>query len=48
MNKFLKFFFLISISVLLNSCQKDDKASAEPLRDYAEQYAKDLDSIDKY
>lgn len=48
MNKFLKFFFLLIASVLIVSCAKEDKNTAEPLRDYAEQYTKDIVAIDTY
>ncbi len=46
MNKFFTYFFLV-ITALTVSCSKDDEALV-PVRDLTEQYAKDLDSIDKY
>ncbi len=48
MNKFLKFFLLISIPVLLASCQKDDTPEVTPLRDFAEQAKADNDSLEKF
>lgn len=49
MNKFRYYFILIITTLSLFSCSKDDNAIEEvPLRDYAEQYAKDNDSIEKY
>lgn len=48
MNKFLKFFFLISISVILNSCGPDDAPEVVPLRDYATQFQADIDSLDNF
>ena len=48
MNKF-KFYFILSfISLTLFSCDKDDDTKLTPPRDRAEQYVKDLDSIEKY
>ncbi len=48
MNKFLKFFLLISIPVILASCDPKDTPEVTPLRDYAEQYAADLASLDNF
>lgn len=48
MNKIFQFLFLIISSSIIISCAKDDDIRTEPLRDYAEQYPKDLDSIDKF
>ena len=48
MNKFFKIIFAIALTVTISSCNKDDDPYVEPLRDYSEQYAKDLDSIDEY
>lgn len=48
MNKFRLYFILLLASVILFSCNKDDNASIAPPRDYAEQYASDIDSIEKY
>ena len=46
MNKIFTYFFL-ALTALTVSCSKDDDALV-PVRDLTEQYAKDLDSIDKY
>ena len=48
MNKYFKIFFVFASFILLASCNKSESTSLEPLRNYSEQYAKDLDSIDKY
>ncbi len=48
MNKFRFYFILLFITVTLFSCNKDDEAKPVPVRDYAEQYAKDIDSIETY
>ena len=48
MNKTIKIFFVFAFVLLLTSCNKEDDNKITPLRDYAEQYAKDLDSLDKY
>lgn len=48
MNKFLKIFSFIALTIIVSSCSKSDDNSNEPLRNYAEQYVKDLDSIDNY
>jgi FKBP-type peptidyl-prolyl cis-trans isomerase FkpA len=48
MNNFFKLIFAIALTVTISSCNKDDDTYVEPLRDYSEQYAKDLDSIDEY
>lgn len=48
MNKIFKLFFVFALLLLISSCNKDEGTSVEPLRDYAEQYAKDLVLIDKY
>ena len=40
--------FLLALTSLIFSCSKEDSNRAEPLRDYTEQYAADLDSIDEY
>ncbi len=47
-NKFKFYFLLLLASLSIISCKKDDDSSTVPLRDYAEQYPKDLDSIEKY
>ncbi len=46
MNKVFTYFFL-ALTALTVSCSKDDEALI-PVRDLTEQYAKDLDSINKY
>ena len=49
MNKFKLYFTLLLTSVVLFSCNKDDnKTSSVPPRDYTEQYAADIDSIEQY
>ncbi len=48
MNKFLKFLIPVFIVLATVSCNKDDDNDAIPLRDYTEQYAKDLDTIDEF
>lgn len=48
MNKIFKLFFVFALFIIMPSCNKDDDTKLEPLRDYGEQYVKDLDSIDKY
>lgn len=48
MSKFRLYFILLLTSVVLFSCNKDDGASIAPPRDYAEQYAADIDSIEHY
>ncbi|MBF0694478.1 MAG: FKBP-type peptidylprolyl isomerase [Flavobacterium sp.] len=47
MNKVYQILFLLSIALFV-SCEKDDGPKAEPLRDFSEQYATDLDSIDRF
>lgn len=48
MNKIFKLFFVFALLLVISSCNKDDDTYVEPLRDYGEQYAKDLDSINKF
>lgn len=48
MNKFLKIFSFIALTIVVSSCSKSDDSSTEPLRDYSEQYLKDIDSIDNF
>ncbi len=49
MNKFKFYFILAFISISLFSCKRDDdNATKAPLRDYAVQYAADIDSIEEY
>ena len=47
MNNFFKIVFLFTIGLTVISCSKSDN-NTEPLRNYAEQYAKDLTSIETY
>ncbi|MDN3677746.1 FKBP-type peptidylprolyl isomerase [Flavobacterium paronense] len=47
MNNFLKIIFLFTLVLTVFSCSKSD-SSSEPLRDYAEQYTKDLANIETY
>lgn len=47
MNNFSKFILLFSIGMTIVSCSKSD-SSTEPLRDYTEQFTKDLTSIETY
>jgi len=43
------FIFLIAIVISISSCNKDDNnVEVTPPRPYAEQYPKDIDSIEKY
>ena len=50
MNRIHNLFLILVIGILTISCNKDDNNStiAAPPRDYAVQYATDLDSINKY
>lgn len=48
MNKYFKIIFSLSVIVTLFSCAKDDANPVAKPRDYTEQYAKDIDSIDKF
>ncbi|GEC77800.1 FKBP-type peptidyl-prolyl cis-trans isomerase [Flavobacterium aquatile] len=48
MNKYFKIIFSLSIIVTLFSCEKEDNNPVVKLRDYTEQYAADIDSIDKF
>lgn len=47
MNNFFKFILLFSLGLTVVSCSKSDN-DTEPLRDYATQYAKDLQNIETY
>jgi FKBP-type peptidyl-prolyl cis-trans isomerase FkpA len=49
MNK-IKFYFIVLMAVVaISSCNKDDdNIEVVPPRDYAEQYASDIDSIEKF
>ncbi len=48
MNKYFKIIFSLSVIVTLFSCSKDDDNPVAKPRDYTEQYARDIDSIDKF
>lgn len=48
MNKIYKLAFLFGIAILFANCNKDDGPSQEPLRDYQEQYNKDIADIELY
>ncbi len=48
MNKFFKLFLIALVTLAFASCSNNGTTSTEALRDYSEQYTKDLDSIDKY
>lgn len=47
MNKIYKILFFL-LAAFTVSCSKNDDNSPAPLRDYADQYAKDLDTIDEF
>ena len=47
MNNFFKIILLFTIGLTVISCSKSD-SNTEPLRDYTEQYNKDLTSIETY
>lgn len=47
MNNFFKIIFLFTLGLTVVSCSKDSNNVA-PLRDYAEQYAKDIANIETY
>lgn len=48
MNKIYKLLLTLVVGLLIVSCNKSDGPSITPKRDYAEQYAKDNDSIVKF
>lgn len=48
MNKFFKLFLILAIGISFVSCTKTDSPEIVPARDFAEQYAADIDSIDEY
>lgn len=48
MNNILKILSVFVFCVILASCSKNSSPEVVPLRDYAEQYNADLDSIDVY
>lgn len=47
MNNFFKTIAFFSLGLLIVSCDKSDNDS-EPLRDYAEQYTKDMEKIEEF
>ena len=48
MNNFFKIIFLFTLGLTVVSCSKNDSNSAQPLRDFTEQYTKDLANIETY
>lgn len=48
MKKINVYILLFVTSLFVYSCTKDDGPTIEPLRDYSEQYTKDIDSINKF
>lgn len=48
MNKIFKLFIFALASLTIGSCTSNSSTTTEELRDYTEQYTKDLDSIDEY
>ncbi len=48
MNNFFKIIFLFTLGLIAVSCSKDDNNNVAPLRDYAEQYTKDIANIETY
>lgn len=48
MNKIFKLFLVLSVGILFTSCNSDGPDSSASLRDYHEQYLKDIDSIDEF
>ena len=48
MNKIYKFILTLVLGLLIVSCNKSDDSSTVKKRDYTEQYAKDLDSIEEF
>ena len=48
MNKYFKIIFSLAVIVTLFSCAKEDDNPVSKPRDYVEQYAKDIDSINKF
>ncbi len=48
MNRIKAFFYVVLLVGSLTSCDKEDTIEPEVLRDYAEQYAKDLAAIEEY
>jgi hypothetical protein len=47
MNNFFKIIFLLSIGLAVISCSKNDN-NTQPLRDFTEQYTKDIANIETY
>lgn len=47
MNKF-RFYFLLILSVIIFSCNKSDSSDPVPPRDFAEQYAEDIATIEDF
>lgn len=48
MNKYFKIIFSLAVIATLFSCAKEDDNPVSKPRDYVEQYAKDIDSINKF
>ena len=50
MNNIFKIFFLFTLGLIVISCSKDDNNNNDvaPLRDYSEQYAKDIANIETF
>ena len=48
MNNFFKIIFLFTLGLIVVSCSKDDNNNVAPLRDYTEQYTKDIADIETY
>lgn len=48
MNNFFKIIFLFTLGLTVVSCSKSDSNSSEPLRDFTEQYEKDITSIETF
>jgi len=48
MNNFFKKILLVITCILLISCNRNEGSSAEPLRDYTEQYNTDITKIEKF
>lgn len=48
MNNFFKIIFLFTVGLTVVSCSKNDSNSSQPLRDFTEQYTKDLANIETY
>ena len=48
MNNFFKIIFLFTLGLIVVSCTKDNDNNVAPLRDYTEQYTKDIADIETY